>query len=167
MQRRLYIFWLFYNCGCRDNEIFSFRANFGFRPIPEFGGNSLVFLMENDRLTGSCINVCDVDTSRRPENNVTNTYTFHVSFESTHSIITPILPFLVSQLIARSVQLGWSSIQSAFLLSGLPWTLVLIVYILLFPILSVVIAVLGSCITWIHVREDKRTWGRFHPLRDI
>lgn len=82
-------------------------------PIPEFGGNSLVFRMEEEkpnyrklcwRLWRWLFSQTWITTSSI---RIRCTTPF-----STHSKITPILRFLV----ACSVQLGWSSIQSAFLL---------------------------------------------------
>lgn len=60
----IYIIWLFYNCGCLTMKFFRSELTSA-APIPEFGRKSLIFLMENNQPTGSCIDVCGVDTSRR------------------------------------------------------------------------------------------------------
>lgn len=159
MQGRLYIFWLFYNCGCRDNEIFSFRANFGcshprvWRKLTRFPHGRRKTELQEVVLTFVTLTLlADLD------NNVINTYTLHDSFF--HAFKNNADTSVPCSLFS------WDDPPFRVHFCCFPWTLVL-VYILLFPILSVVIAVLGSCITWIHVREHKRTWGRFHPLRDI
>ena len=160
MQGRLYIFWPFYNCGCLTMK-FSRSALISAAPIPEFGGNSLVFLTEEEQpnYRKLCWRLCRWHFSQT----WITTSSIRIRCTSPFHELKNNADTSIPWIVARSVQLGWSSIQSAFLLFPLNSG----ASILLFKILSVVIAVLGSSITRIHVREHKRTWGRFHPLRDI